>query len=50
MLSAMPSDTDREEAEDAALRAWSLVHGLSMMMLDGRMPADDHVIETLLKR
>ena len=36
------------EAEKAALRAWSLVHGLAMLMLDGQLPADDQLIDRLL--
>ena len=26
------------------LRAWSMVHGLAMLMLDGLVPADDAII------
>jgi AcrR family transcriptional regulator len=45
---ALPSDAGAEQAEASALRAWSLVHGLSMLMLDGQLPADDRLIETLV--
>ena len=28
-----------------AIRAWSQVHGLAMLMLDGQIPVDQDVIE-----
>ena len=31
-----------------ALQAWSLAHGLAMLMLDGQVPADDGVIEAVI--
>ena len=30
------------------LRAWSMVHGLAMLMLDGLVPADDKVIDRVV--
>lgn len=38
----------REEAERLALQAWSIAHGIAMLMLDGRIPADDALIDRLL--
>jgi AcrR family transcriptional regulator len=38
----------REEAERLALQAWSIAHGIAMLMLDGRIPADDKFIDHLL--
>ncbi|RZL80400.1 MAG: TetR/AcrR family transcriptional regulator [Sphingomonas sp.] len=38
-----------EQAENGALRAWSLVHGLAMLMLDGQLPADDQLIDALIQ-
>lgn len=32
----------------AALQAWSLVHGLAMLMLDGHVPADDALIDRVI--
>lgn len=32
----------------AALQAWSLVHGLAMLMLDGHVPADDALIDAVI--
>ncbi|SER48980.1 TetR/AcrR family transcriptional regulator [Rhizobium sp. NFR03] len=44
-MGALP---DRDAVEVAALRSWSLVHGLSMLMLDGQLPSDDRLIEALV--
>jgi AcrR family transcriptional regulator len=32
----------------AALQAWSLVHGLAMLMLDGHVPAEDALIDRVI--
>jgi hypothetical protein len=32
-----------------ALEAWALVHGLSVLILDGQIPRDDALIDALLK-
>lgn len=32
----------------AALQAWSLAHGLAMLMLDGHVPVDEGVIDTVI--
>jgi AcrR family transcriptional regulator len=45
---ALPSGAGSEQAEASALRAWSLVHGLAMLMLDGQLPAEDQLVETLI--
>lgn len=37
-----------ERAETLALQAWSIAHGIAMLMLDGRIPADDALIDRLL--
>lgn len=44
----LPGDADPDRIEADALRAWALVHGLAMLMLDGQLPADDHLIEALV--
>ena len=46
---ASPGDADPDQAENGALRAWSLVHGLAMLMLDGQLPADDRLIDALIQ-
>tara|TARA_B100000519_G_scaffold183632_1_gene177422 strand:+ start:72 stop:668 length:597 start_codon:yes stop_codon:yes gene_type:complete len=37
-----------ERAETLALQAWSIAHGIAMLMLDGRIPVDDALIDRLL--
>uniref|UniRef100_UPI0019157CD9 TetR-like C-terminal domain-containing protein n=1 Tax=Cellulomonas citrea TaxID=1909423 RepID=UPI0019157CD9 len=37
-----------ERAESLALQAWAIVHGIAMLMLDGRIPADDALLDRLL--
>ena len=44
----LPVDAGADRIEVAALRAWALVHGLAMLMLDGQMPADDGLIDSLV--
>lgn len=39
---------DPVRAETLALQAWSIAHGIAMLMLDGRIPADDALIDRLL--
>lgn len=36
------------DAQVFALQAWSLAHGLAMLMLDGQVPVDDHMIEAVI--
>ena len=40
--------SDPEKAETLALQAWSIAHGIAMLMLDGRIPADDALIDRML--
>ena len=37
-----------QAVEAAALQAWSVAHGLAMLMLDGQVPADDALIDAVL--
>lgn len=46
---ASSGDAGPDQAENHALRAWSLVHGLAMLMLDGQLPADDGLIDALIQ-
>ncbi len=39
---------DPARSERLALQAWSIAHGVAMLMLDGRIPAEDSMIERLL--
>jgi AcrR family transcriptional regulator len=38
---------DRHTVETAVLQAWSLAHGLAMLMLDRQVPATDDLIEAV---
>ena len=42
------SGGNEDAARLIALRAWSIAHGLAMLMLDGRVPADDALIDAAL--
>lgn len=39
---------DEAAAQLMALRAWSITHGLAMLMLDGRLPQDDALIDATI--
>jgi AcrR family transcriptional regulator len=41
------SEPDSEATRRAAIEAWALVHGLAMLMLDGQIPADEKLIDTI---
>ena len=41
-------DASGERVEANALRAWALVHGVAMLMLDGRLPSEESLIDTLI--
>jgi len=38
-----------DEQKIRRLQAWSVVHGLAMLMLDGLVPADDKIIDSVLE-
>lgn len=40
--------SDGPEAERLALQAWAIAHGVAMLMLDRRIPADDALIDRLI--
>ncbi|WP_260927511.1 TetR/AcrR family transcriptional regulator [Novosphingobium sp. 9] len=51
LLQAHAAALGREQGRDAhvqAIRSWSLVHGLAMLMLDGQIPADLDFADSLL--
>ena len=45
---ATPKDAGERETAITAIRAWSLVHGLAMLMLDGQVPADQELIDLVV--
>ncbi|MCU0732234.1 MAG: TetR/AcrR family transcriptional regulator [Hyphomonas sp.] len=42
------SDTPPQVREARRLKAWSLVHGLAMLMLDGQVPAEPALIDAVV--
>ncbi|MFN4112415.1 MAG: TetR/AcrR family transcriptional regulator [Sphingomonadaceae bacterium] len=50
LLTRMSRDLagDPVEAERLAMQAWAIAHGIAMLMLDGRFPADEGLIDRLL--
>lgn len=44
-----PDGATEAQLREAALRAWSRVHGLAMLMLDGQIPADDCLIDSVIE-
>lgn len=49
-IAAMPIEArGGESTEVIAARAWSLVHGLSTLILDGSLPADDELVDRVLR-
>ncbi len=42
------ADGDAERARTIALQGWASAHGLAMLILDGRLPPDDAIIDAVL--
>ncbi len=48
VAAVLPDDASPEQQRDLALRAWGLVHGLAMLILDGQVRADDATIDRVV--
>jgi AcrR family transcriptional regulator len=48
MLRSYSQQFGGADAERLTLQAWAVAHGLAMLMLDGRLPPDDAVIDRVL--
>lgn len=44
----LPPDAPASLRDTKRLQAWSLVHGLAMLMLDGQVPADEALIDRVV--
>ncbi|MHB8284393.1 MAG: TetR/AcrR family transcriptional regulator [Caulobacteraceae bacterium] len=44
----IPPTANEAAVRVAAVRAWSLAHGLAMLMLDGQVPAEDSLVDAVL--
>ena len=47
---AAPQDADALQVQAIALGAWSVAHGLAMLMLDGQVPADEALIDAVISQ
>lgn len=45
----LPGTATAEQRRLVAIRAWSIVHGIAMLMLDGQLPHDEKLVEALLR-
>ena len=48
IASLTPAGASPEQRRIAALRAWSIVHGLAMLMLDNQVPTDEALIDAVI--
>ncbi|MEQ3649830.1 TetR/AcrR family transcriptional regulator [Hyphomonas sp.] len=46
----LPADAPPELQMVKRLQAWSIVHGLAMLMLDGQVPAEEKIIASVISR
>ncbi|KCZ84598.1 TetR family transcriptional regulator [Hyphomonas adhaerens MHS-3] len=44
----MPADTSHADRKIKRLQAWSMVHGLAMLMLDGQVPRDEALVDQVI--
>ena len=44
----MPADTSQADRKIKRLQAWSMVHGLAMLMLDGQVPRDEALVDQVI--
>lgn len=45
---ALAASDEPEDTPRIMVQAWALVHGLAMLMLDGKLPADDTLIDAVI--
>lgn len=45
----LPGDATDHQRQVRALHAWSLVHGITMLVLEGRFPDDDDMIKAVIR-
>ena len=46
----LPAGATPPAVEAVAVQAWALVHGLAMLMLDGKLPRDEALVERVIGR
>lgn len=50
LQSVLPQDAPADVRRIKRLQAWSIVHGLAMLMLDGQVPPDETLIDSVVSR
>lgn len=45
----LPKDATARQRQVRALHAWSVVHGIAMLVLEGRLPADEELIRAIIR-
>ncbi len=45
----LPDGAKEDQVEVGAIQAWALVHGLATLMLDGQIPSDVSLIDSVIK-
>ncbi len=45
----LPKDATERQQQIRALQAWSVVHGITMLVLEGRLPDDDELIMAVIR-
>lgn len=48
VAAVLPAGTPQSQQEVVAIQAWALVHGLAVLMLGGKIPVDDRLIDTVV--
>lgn len=49
VAAVLPGNATSREQELRAVRAWSLVHGITMLILDGRLRYDKELVEAIIR-
>ena len=49
VATVLPKSTKAAKRQIRSIQAWSLVHGLTMLILDGRLPEDEAMIEAVIR-
>ena len=45
----LPKNATARQRQLRAILAWSIVHGIAMLVLDGRLPHDEKMIEAVIR-
>lgn len=45
----LPPGASEDQRRLATIRAWSMVHAIALLMLDGQLPPDEALVEKLVR-